>query len=168
MAGVKNLDTFNDAIIKAFENGNCLEYDKSCKRLAVIVNASERVQDAVDSKLEVIKRYTGEPFEIFRHIQNDGGDEYVNIIVSGMNFPEKGIVDISKKYTSLKQNLNKEVKGFSAIYENIDLDEDSEFDMDLKQKNDNVGSMFANMVKAQAGKVNNVVVKPSKDEYSEY
>jgi cell division GTPase FtsZ len=168
MAGVKNLDTFNDAIIKAFENGNCLEYDKSCKRLAVIVNASERVQDAVDSKLEVIKRYTGEPFEIFRHIQNDGGDEYVNIIVSGMNFPEKGIVDISKKYTSLKQNLNKEVKGFSAIYENIDLDEDSEFDMDLKQKNDNVGSMFANMVKAQAGKVNNVVVKPSKDENSEY
>lgn len=170
MTGVKNLDTFNEAIIKAFDNGNCLEYDKSCKRLAVIVNASERVQESIDSRLQVIKRYTGEPFEVFRHIQNDGTEEYIDIIAAGMNFPEKGIVDINKKRIDINQKVNKNVKGFGDIYAGIDLDEDSEFDVDIKRPNDNASSIFANMVNAQAGgKINNVVVKNGKeDEESEY
>ncbi len=170
MTGVKNLDTFNEAIIKAFDNGNCLEYDKSCKRLAVIVNASERVQESIDSRLQVIKRYTGEPFEVFRHIQNDGTEEYIDIIAAGMNFPEKGIVDINKKRIDINQKVNKNVKGFGDIYAGIDLDEESEFDVDIKRPNDNASSIFANMVNAQAGgKINNVVVKNGKeDEESEY
>ncbi len=170
MTGVKNLDTFNEAIIKAFDNGNCLEYDKSCKRLAVIVNASERVQESIDSRLQVIKRYNGEPFEVFRHIQNDGTEEYIDIIAAGMNFPEKGIVDINKKRIDINQKVNKNVKGFGDIYAGIDLDEESEFDVDIKRPNDNASSIFANMVNAQAGgKINNVVVKNGKeDEESEY
>lgn len=171
LTGVKNIDTFNEAIIKAFENGNCLEYDRSCKRLAIIVNASERIQESIDSKLEVIKRYTGEPYEVFRHIQNNDidSDEYIDIITSGMNFPEKGIIDISKKYMKLKNDLNKGRTGFDDIFANIDLDDadEDEFNVDLKKKNDNAKAMFANAIKKQTS-INNVVQPKSRNVDSEY
>lgn len=172
LSGVKNQDTFNEAIIKAFENGNCLEYDKSAKRLAIIVNASERTRASIDSRLEVIKRYVGEPFEVFRHLQDNPNDqeEYIDIIASGMNFPEKGIIDIGKKYASLKQNLNKAGKSMGDIFSGISFDEDEdEFDMDLRQKNDNATAMFAKAIGASSGKINNVVqTKPANSKDEEY
>jgi hypothetical protein len=169
LTGVKNLDTFNDAIIKEFDNGHCLEYERGCKRLAIIVNASDRVREAIDSRLEVIKRYTGEPIDTFRHIQCDpnDSDEYMDIIVSGMNFPEKGIVDISKKYAELKQNINKSTKSMDDIFSEIDMDDEEDFD--IRQRNDNAAAMFAKLVgaKSKQQKINNVVQKsnPGDEEY---
>lgn len=125
--GAKNMDLTNQAIIDSFESMSCLEYNnKGCKRLAVIINASQKIQDAIDNRFEVIKRYTGEPFETYRHIQYDGNDEYIDIIVSGLLYPEDGIKEMGKKYTTLKEKLNSEVKGLSDIFEDMDMDLDDD------------------------------------------
>ena len=172
LRGVKNTDMANKAIITAFENGNNLDYTNSCKRLAIIINASEKVCDAVDEHFEVIKRYTGEPFEIYRHIQDDGTDDYIDIIVSGLAYPEKEIVDMSNQYSTLKNKLNAGNKGFDEIFANIEFDDSNdEFDMDVRNINkpSDTDSIFSELV--NAGKKDattgfkNVVVKGNNSEY---
>lgn len=127
--GAKNMDLVNQAIIDSFENMSCLEYNNSgCKRIAIIVNASSKTQEILDHRFDVIKRYTGEAFETFHHIQNDGhNDEYIDIIICGLPYPEDKIKDINKKYGILKDKIaNAEVKALSDIFDDIDLDLDNE------------------------------------------
>lgn len=142
--GAKNMDLTNQAIIDSFESMSCLEYsNKGCKRLAVIVNASEKIQGAIDNRFEVIKRYTGEPFETYRHIQNDTTDEYMDIIVSGLLYPEEGIKEMGKKYTNLKEKLNSDVKGLSDIFDDMDFDDEFEETNIAKMRNpDDVLAIF--------------------------
>ena len=169
LSGVKNIEMFNEIIIKTFDNNKGMDYDKSCKRLAVIINADERVQEAIDSRLEVIKRYSGEPFETFRHIQNNPEDQdtYMDIILSGMNMPEKSIMDMYKKYQTLKEKVSSGVSGID--FSDMDTDDD-EFDMGLKRRNTNARQMFVNSLKPtpaskivkDAGKVK-IVTKTDED-----
>ena len=132
---VKSKDSFNKVVQQAFDNVSCLEYDKSAKRLAVIVNADQKLQSFVDDKNEVIKRYIGEPYETYRHIQYDENqDEYINIIVSGMNFPEKGIRGINRKLLSLNEKINSaDTNSFKDIFDDINLSDSSNYDMSLKR-----------------------------------
>ena len=124
--GAKNVELTNQAIIDSFESMSCLEYDNGCKRLAVIINASQKTQDAIDSRFDVIKRYAGEPIETYRHIQNSSDDEYMDIIIAGLPYPEEGIRDIGKKYNSLKSRVNDESKALSDIFEDMDFDDELE------------------------------------------
>ena len=139
--GIKNVEGFNAAVAKVFEDPCYLDNDLSAKRIAVMINAGRKVQECIDNSYEVIKRYVGTPIEIFQHIQPDDesdliGDEYIDIIATGMNYPEKPIKDISIKYNKLKENLNTTRKSFSDIYDDIDLGEDEvdEFNMNIKRK----------------------------------
>lgn len=125
--GAKNIDLTNQAIIDSFESMSCLEYNNTgCKRIAVVINAAQKTQDSIDNRFEVIKRYTGEPLEIYRHIQNDGSEEYINIIVAGLPYPEDGIRDIGKKYSTFKDKVTNESKVLSDILDDIDFDDDIE------------------------------------------
>jgi len=139
--GIKNVEGFNAAVAKVFEDPCYLDNDLSAKRIAVMINAGRKVQECIDNSYEVIKRYVGTPIEIFQHIQPDDendliGEEYIDIIATGMNYPEKPIKDISIKYNKLKENLNTTRKSFSDIYDDIDLGEDEvdEFNMNIKRK----------------------------------
>lgn len=146
---VKNVDLFNKAIQESFENIKCLDFDKSALRLAVIINAKPETQTHIDDKFEVIKRYIGEPYETFRHIQYDETQpEYIDIISCGMNFPEQGIRDLNNKYMDIKDKLNSDHKSFDDIFADIDLDdEDDEFDVKMrKMKNpDEIDALFSNL-----------------------
>lgn len=171
LSGAKNVELTNHAIINSFESMSCMEYDnKGCKRLAVIINASQKTQDAIDNRFEVIKRYTGEPFETYRHIQYDENDsEYIDIIIAGLPYPEMGIKNMNKKYSSLKDKLNSEVKGFSDIFNDIDIDDDLEETNIRKMNNpDDVLASFGiddSVVEVKSSKridINNVV---NEDDY---
>lgn len=134
--GAKNMELTNKAIIDSFESMSCLEYDNTgCKIIAVIINASEKTQNVIDNKFDVIRRYTGEPIEIFRHIQNDKSDEYMNIIVAGLPYPEKAIVNLGKKYNVFKEKINAETNSLSDIFDNIEFDEYIEETNIPKQRN---------------------------------
>lgn len=138
LSGVKNQDTFNLKIQEAFDNIKCLEYDTSSKLIGVIINADEKTQLAIDDKFEVVKRYAGQPIDIPRHIQYDPEqEEYIDIIISGLNFPEKAIREINKKYTLLKDKFNSSTNSFKDIFNDIDLDdEEDELNMEVKNIKD--------------------------------
>lgn len=149
LTGMKNTEMVDKAIISIFENGNNLDYTASCKRLAIIINASQKIQDAVDEQFKVIKRYTGEPFEIYRHIQNNNDTDYMDIIVSGLAYPEKSIIDMNTKYTSIKNKLNASTKGFDEIFADMNMDDDEdEFNMDVRtiNKPSDAESIFSSLV----------------------
>ena len=127
LTGTKNVDLTNQAIIDSFESMSCLEYSNiGCKRLAVIINASQKIQDVIDNRFDVIKRYIGEPFETYRHIQTDGSEEYMDIVIAGLPYPEDCIRDIGKKYTNLKNRVISDSKELSDIFDDIDFDDDIE------------------------------------------
>jgi len=145
---VKSKAQFTNAVTDAFEYSSALDYDKTAKRLAVIINANQRVQDAIDDKLTVIKNYSGEPFEIFRHIQEpDDGENYIDVILSGMNFPEADIVRLGKKYQEKSSDIKKQPKSFSDIFDEMSFEEEDDFDMDIKTtKKVNVDDLFSDVL----------------------
>ena len=127
LKGAKNIELTNQAIIDSFESMSCLEYSAGCKRFAVIINALSKTQEVIDSRFDVIKRYTGEGIEYFRHIQHDGSDdEYMDIIVAGLPYPEECIKDLGKKYSMLKDKVNNHQKGLSDIFDDIEFSDDLE------------------------------------------
>ena len=137
---IKNVEAFNKLISAAYEDACYMDTDPSAKRIAVMINATKRTQEMIDNSFEVLKRYTGTPIELFQHIQPDNdddlvGDEYIDIIACGMNFPEKPIKDLSTKYGRLKEKLTTGRKSMQDIFGNIDVqDELDEFNMDVKKK----------------------------------
>ena len=165
LEGAKNIELTNQAVIDSFESMSCMEYsNKGCKRLAVIINASQKTQDAIDNRFEVIKRYTGEPLEVFRHIQYDDSKEYMDVIVSGLAYPEDGMKTMVRKYDTLKEKLNSEVKGFSDIFGDMDFDDDDIEETDIPQMRnpDDVLANFGDISDKEIGKpvkrvINNVV-----------
>ena len=144
LANVKNTEAFNKLIADAFENACYLDCDRSAKRIAVIINASQRIQEVIDNSFEVLKRYVGVPIELFQHIQPDDAseeveEEYIDIIACGLNFPEKAFKDVLIKYTNLKEKLSSTSrKSLGDIFDGIQMDEDEmdEFDMDVRHKVD--------------------------------
>ena len=163
LEGAKNIDLTNQAIIDSFESMSCMEYNKGCKRLAVIINATQKTQDVIDNRFEVIKRYTGEPLEVFRHIQYDDSKEYMDVIVSGLAYPEDGMKTMVRKYDTLKEKLNSEVKGFSDIFGDMDFDEEiEETDIPQMRNPDDILSSFGMPEKKDVNVSKNDGGKPAK------
>ena len=157
LAGIKNTEGFNAAISAAFENACHMDNDLSAKRIAVMVNASSKVQDAIDNSFEVVKRYVGVPIETFQHIQPDNDldmndEEYIDIVACGMNYPERPIKDVNNKYLKVKEKLNTSRKSFDDIFGSIDMDDDlDEFNVDIKNMIDpsKADSLFLDAVKPE-------------------
>jgi hypothetical protein len=174
LTGCKNVTGTDSAIAEAFDNGCGLDYTHGCKRLAIIINASESVQNAIDEHFEVIKRYSGEPFETYRHIQETGNEDYMDVIISGLAYPEKSMIEMSTRYNSIKDKLNTGTRSFSDIFADINVDDsDDEFDMDVRRVNNptDVASIFGNMVTKEEPKqtaINNVVVPTDTEFDDEY
>lgn len=168
LSDVKNTEMVDKAIINAFENSSNLDYNIGCKRLAIIINARQKIQDSIDYQFEVIKRYTGEPFEIFRHIQNDNSDDYMDIIISGLGFPEKSIIDMNNKYISLKERVVN-TKSVDEIFSDINIDDDAEDDFNMEVRTINKPSdtenIFNNLVNSRPVIRNVVRNKNIDDEY---
>ena len=125
---VKNVESANKVIADNFDTVSCLEYDPGCSRLGIIINAPRKIRECIDSKLEVIKRYTGEPLEIYRHLQDntEEDDAYMDIIISGLSYPELSIKNIGKKYNDMKAKMPSTKKSISDILGDIDIDDDND------------------------------------------
>ena len=115
--------------------------DQSAKRIAVMINASKRIQEVIDNSFEVLKRYVGTPIELFQHIQPDDDSEteedFIDIIACGLNFPEKAFKEVSAKYNRLKEKLSVSRKSLGDIFGEIPMDDEmDEFNMDVRHKVD--------------------------------
>lgn len=127
---VKNIEASNKLIKDAFDNNTCMDYEEGYGKLvlAVIINASERTLDNIDDRYDVIKRYIGIPYEIFRHIQNDGSEEYMDVVIAGLPYPEKPISQLVALKEKI-ENAGNRRKSFADIIGDMGIDDDDSLDM---------------------------------------
>lgn len=118
---IKNVNQFNQILSDMIDDTYSLDCtDKSIKRLAIILNVSERTQDVIDLQVEVIKNKLGIPYELFTHVQYDKTkEESISIIASGMNMPLEDIKDIYEKYKSQTENISTKKDGFFDFMKDI-------------------------------------------------
>ena len=147
---VKNMEQFDAMIQNAYTNPVGFDVTPTNQRLGIIINASERTMEAVDESFEVIKRYVGESYEIFKHIQYDEDQpEYIEIIACGMEYPINDIIKLKELYNSMKSKVHKNSSSFKSLLDNIDLDEEDEYDVkveDIADFDDAIESMKENMM----------------------
>lgn len=174
LSGVKNEEAFNKAIIDAYTNSKTFDFDPTAKRVAVIINASEKTRLAIDNTFNVLFKYTGDPKingEFFKHIQyNPEEPEYIDIIASGIRIPDKEFAKINNKFNEIKSKREKNTISYGSVFSGLDLDDDDDLDMDVRTMNnpENVDRFFKEKV-TENTPLEKVVVKndgiDSVDEY---
>ena len=175
LSGVKNEEAFNKAIIDAYTNSKTFDFDPTAKRVAVIINASEKTRLAIDNTFNVLFKYTGDPKingEFFKHIQyNPEEPEYIDIIASGIRIPDKEFAKISNKFNEIKSKRENNTVSYGSVFSGLDLDDDDDdLDMDVRTMNnpENVDRFFKEKV-TENTPLEKVVVKndgiDSVDEY---
>lgn len=155
LSGVKNEEMFNKAIIDAYTNNKGFDFDPTAKRVAVIINASDKTKLAIDNTFNVLFKYTGDPKitgEFFKHIQYDPEEpEYISVIASGIRIPDKEFVKINNKFEEIKSKRENNNVSYSTVFSGLQLDDDDEddLDMDVRTMNnpDNVNKFFKDKVK---------------------
>lgn len=144
LKNIKNTADLSAIIRETFDYSKSLEYEKTAKRIGIILNVSERTKN-IDPDISVIFNYTGEAFEVYSHIQiaNPGETEYIAIIVAGLKLPIEELKAVYDTYIQRTTNIDKthdnfldEIGGFDTV------EEDSMFNLKAKKKQKNAESFF--------------------------
>lgn len=143
---IKNVEAFNKAVTEMIDNDKSLDISEpSAKRIAVILNVSEKTRDYIDFGFQVIKDKLGVPYEIFTHVQYDEDEEYIAVIASGMNLPMDELQDIYKKYQEASERVNKNKDKFFDMTSNLTGNaEDSMFNVNRKKPGGNTMTIDQN------------------------
>lgn len=125
---IKNTDDFNTVVKKMIDESKGFGTEPSCIRMGVILNISDKVEDAIDYSFRVIKDAFGEPFEIFNHVQNiEAEGNTISIVVSGSKMPVDEIEDIYNEFQERKSKVDTAKDDFFST--EFDTSSDA-FDMD--------------------------------------
>ena len=109
----KNTNMINVSIKDAIDNSKLIDHsDKSVKRIGLIFDISEDMEDDIDiGGTEFTKEY-GIPYEMYTHIQHTGSTPTIKWIAAGMNLPINAIKDILNSYRERTSLINKDKDSF--------------------------------------------------------
>lgn len=141
---IKNVSDMSNVIRETFDYSKSLEYEKTAKRIGVILNVSERTKD-IDPDLSTIFNYTGEAFEVYTHIQiaNPGEDEFIAIIVAGLKLPIDELKNVYDAYATRTHGIDKSNDSFLDDIGNLKFaEEDSMFNLKFKKKKKSNDAFF--------------------------
>ena len=119
---IKNVDSFNKALIDAVDNSKSLDVEPTCKRMGVILNIREKTKDYIDGRFEVLRQRYGEPFEFFTHIQDVHEEETVTFIIAGLKMPEEEVEAVYNSFLSRMDAVDKSKDSFFAKDFNTSVD----------------------------------------------
>ena len=104
--------------------------DKSAKRMGLIFNIPEDMEDSIDINGENFVKAYGIPYEMYTHIQYGDKDAFMRWIVAGMNLPVDAVNDIYEKYMDTSANVSKGQDAFFSMVRAFEGDSDNGmFDM---------------------------------------
>jgi cell division GTPase FtsZ len=109
---VKNREQFNKAINEAIDGSKLLDVStKAAKRIGVIFDIPENMEDNVDYNVTAIRSRYGTPYEMFTHIQHKANGE-VTWIISGLHLPLEEVKEIYENYLRESSSVNKSKDSF--------------------------------------------------------
>lgn len=108
----KNPSMINNTIKAAIDDSKFVDpSDKSAKRIGVIFNITEDMEDNIDiNGAEFVKAY-GSPYEMFTHIQYTKNTS-IKWIAAGMNLPIDAIKEIYEAFKEASSAVHKEPDSF--------------------------------------------------------
>lgn len=148
----KNVEAFNKMVSDIIDNSKSLDFEPTAKRLAVILNISDKTKDNVDYLFNTIKEKLGTPFETFTHIQSEQEPEYIAIIASGMKMPIDDVKAVYDRYVEATEKVDTSKDNFFSM--KVDTKGSSMFDMtnnvqDKTQKIEAKNNFFSGLSVAQ-------------------
>ena len=146
--GVKNVEMFNKTCSDMIDNLYCLDADSSAKRLAVFINANEKILESVDFSFNVIKEKLGFPFESFTHCQKEPGEQFISFIASGMKMPIDEIEATYENYKRESEKVNKAKDDFYSKANQFEsIEDDDMFNTSAEKKTVSKSDFFKNLNK---------------------
>lgn len=95
----KNIEGFNKILSNMIDKSKSIDViNPGAQRIGVIINAGENTREFIDFTFEKLKAKYGVPVELYTHIQNNGGVEFINVIASGMRLPLEEMQDTLDRY----------------------------------------------------------------------
>lgn len=136
MEKIKNIENFNNNIIKHLDDTHSLETSKSIKRLAVVINLQDKYSNNVDYDFTAFKERFGTPYELFTHIQDEEDlGNGIWFISSGMDMPLEELEEIYERYQEETNKVNKSSDNFfEKTKEFTSHDDDDMFNVGISKK----------------------------------
>ena len=144
LQGIKNTTDLSNTIREMFDYSKSLEYTKTAKRIGIILNVSERTKE-IDVDPTAVFKYTGEPFEVYYHIQtvNPGEDEYIAVIAAGLKLPTEELKTVYNEYLQRTNNIDKSQDEFLDEIGSLEtVSEDKMFNLRKKKKAQSAEDFF--------------------------
>ena len=131
LKGVKNIETFNKVFHTAIDESKLIDSTKkSAKRIGIILDIPESMDDSVDYNASVLSQRYGIPYELYTHVQNTSSTGEVSWVIAGMDLPIDEIKEIFENYKKASSNVSKEKDSFFATVAAFSgNDQDSMFNM---------------------------------------
>ena len=147
----KNSSMINNAIKAAIDDSKFVDpSDKSAKRIGVIFNITEDMEDNIDiNGAEFVKAY-GSPYEMFTHIQYTKNTS-IKWIVAGMNLPIDAIKEIYEAFKEASSAVHKEPDSFfnfvsdlrgGSVHRSFDMGMNMLGEPDDKKDNSDIKNFF--------------------------
>lgn len=129
---IKNVSQFNEVVNNMIDISKSLDVEEpGCKRMGVILTTQDKTKDYIDYSFSVLKERYGIPYELFQHIQ-DGKEDSIVIIVSGMRMPIDELKETLNKYKEEFEKVNKNKDDF--FNSNIGISSSGLFDSARSKK----------------------------------
>lgn len=131
LKGVKNVDAFNKILNVAIDESKLIDTTKkSAKRIGVIFDMPEVMDDCVDYNASVLSQRYGTPYELYTHVQHVSTTGEATWIVAGMDLPIDEIKEIFENYKKASSSVSKEKDDFfKTVAGFAGNDQDSMFNM---------------------------------------
>ena len=129
-------EDYNKMIKKMiYESKSIKSENPAASKIGVILNINDQSKEAIGDYFEVLKQAYGFAFECFKHIQYDGGKEYIAFIASGMKLPVDEMKAIYDRYIEQSSMVNKDSDEFFDEMAGMELDdENKKFNMIRPEK----------------------------------
>ena len=131
LKNAKNPSMISAAIKNSIDESKFVDpSDKSAKRMGLIFNITEDMEDNIDINGDEFVKVYGIPYEMYTHIQYADKDAYMRWIVAGMNLPVDAVNEIYENYMTTSANISKKKDGFFSTVRSFEGDsENGMFDM---------------------------------------
>lgn len=122
-------EDFDSIIKKMLYNSKSLKSTKAV-RMGIVLNIDPASEDAIDFNFERIVNTYGIIYEKYIQKQWDGKEEYIGVIISGLQMPIEEVKATYERYKEETDKVNKNSDEFFAAMKEMQLnEEDSKFDM---------------------------------------